>query len=140
MLVTLLCRWSLYITCIILSPRNAGMSGGKFANKAREPRSNGNKSLFQIRTAKSRVSRILDKLLTFTHRYHILNVYSIFNGRYPEILIKGPFGAPSQDFNKFDILLLIGLGIGATPFISITKDVLNNIKANDLERVRQITK
>lgn len=60
--------------------------------------------------------------------------YEQQNAGYPEILIKGPFGAPSQDFNKYDILLLIGLGIGATPFVSITKDVLNNIKANDLER------
>jgi len=31
--------------------------------------------------------------------------------------------------------LLIGLGIGATPFISILKDLLNNIKPNDIEAV-----
>ncbi|KAM7527858.1 hypothetical protein LguiB_031268 [Lonicera macranthoides] len=48
--------------------------------------------------------------------------------RYPTILIKGPYGAPAQSYHKYDILLLIGLGIGATPFISIIKDLLNNIK------------
>lgn len=45
---------------------------------------------------------------------------------FPTIWIKGPFGAPAQDYTKFDILLLIGLGIGATPFVSIIKDLLNN--------------
>ncbi|CAI9297887.1 unnamed protein product [Lactuca saligna] len=45
---------------------------------------------------------------------------------YPKIIIKGPYGAPAQDYRKYDILLLIGLGIGATPFISILKDLLNH--------------
>ena len=46
----------------------------------------------------------------------------------PRLLIDGPYGAPAQEYNKYDVLLLIGLGIGATPLISIVKDVLNNIK------------
>lgn len=41
------------------------------------------------------------------------------------IIIKGPYGAPAQNYKKYDILLLVGLGIGATPFISIIKDILN---------------
>ncbi|MQM04978.1 hypothetical protein Taro_037786 [Colocasia esculenta] len=45
----------------------------------------------------------------------------------PKLLIDGPYGAPSQDYTKYDVLLLVGLGIGATPFISILKDLLNNI-------------
>ncbi|PIA59476.1 hypothetical protein AQUCO_00400393v1 [Aquilegia coerulea] len=49
---------------------------------------------------------------------------------FPRVLIKGPYGAPAQSYNKYDILLLIGLGIGATPFISILKDLLNHIKPN----------
>ncbi|KAL3829155.1 hypothetical protein ACJIZ3_017957 [Penstemon smallii] len=44
---------------------------------------------------------------------------------FPKILVKGPYGAPAQNYKKYDILLLIGLGIGATPFISIIKDILN---------------
>ncbi|KAJ7950337.1 Respiratory burst oxidase [Quillaja saponaria] len=56
--------------------------------------------------------------------------YEYSQASYPRILIKGPFGAPAQNFKKYDILLLIGLGIGATPFISILKDLLNNIKPN----------
>ncbi|VFQ98121.1 unnamed protein product [Cuscuta campestris] len=45
---------------------------------------------------------------------------------FPAILIKGPYGAPAQNYKKYDILLLIGLGIGATPFISIIKDILHS--------------
>ncbi|KAK1584283.1 hypothetical protein Q3G72_031540 [Acer saccharum] len=48
--------------------------------------------------------------------------------RLPRLLIDGPYGAPAQDYKKYDVILLVGLGIGATPLISIVKDVLNNIK------------
>ncbi|KAL9277012.1 hypothetical protein ACSQ67_025432 [Phaseolus vulgaris] len=50
------------------------------------------------------------------------------NFRYPKILIKGPYGAPAQSYKNYDVLLLIGLGIGATPMISILKDLLNQMK------------
>ncbi|XP_022944089.1 putative respiratory burst oxidase homolog protein H [Cucurbita moschata] len=50
--------------------------------------------------------------------------------KYPHILIKGPYGAPAQNYKNYDILLLIGLGIGATPMISILKDLLNHVKTN----------
>ncbi|KAF3340122.1 respiratory burst oxidase protein B [Carex littledalei] len=45
----------------------------------------------------------------------------------PKLLIDGPYGSPAQDYKNYDVLLLVGLGIGATPFISILKDLLNNI-------------
>ncbi|KAG2321243.1 hypothetical protein Bca4012_055817 [Brassica carinata] len=44
----------------------------------------------------------------------------------PKFLVDGPYGAPAQDYRNYDVLLLIGLGIGATPFISILKDLMNN--------------
>ena len=56
-------------------------------------------------------------------------VYLTFfsNDSLPKLLIDAPYGAPAQDYRKYDVLLLVGLGIGATPFISILKDLLNNI-------------
>nr|ADR70884.1 respiratory burst oxidase F [Manihot esculenta] len=51
----------------------------------------------------------------------------------PKLLIDGPYGAPAQDYRKYDVLLLVGLGIGATPFISILKDLLNNIVKTEQE-------
>ncbi|KAL4303719.1 hypothetical protein GQ457_10G011200 [Hibiscus cannabinus] len=53
---------------------------------------------------------------------------------FPIIFIKGPCGAAAQNYKKFDILLLIGLGIGATPFISIIKDLLSNIKPESKDK------
>jgi respiratory burst oxidase len=61
------------------------------------------------------------KLIVFLYVRHSL----------PKLLVDGPYGAPAQDFRNYDVLLLVGLGIGATPFISILRDLLNNIKLAD---------
>lgn len=53
------------------------------------------------------------------------------NPNFPRVLIDGPYGAPAQDYKKYDVVLLVGLGIGATPMISIVKDIVNNMKANE---------
>ncbi|KAL1814525.1 hypothetical protein ACET3Z_017099 [Daucus carota] len=50
------------------------------------------------------------------------------NPNFPRVLIDGPYGAPAQDYKKYDVVLLVGLGIGATPMISIVKDIVNNMK------------
>ncbi|KAA8541035.1 hypothetical protein F0562_024998 [Nyssa sinensis] len=58
-------------------------------------------------------------------------IYSLFQEaivsagtvEHPKMYIDGPYGAASQDHVKYDILVLIGLGIGVTPFISVLKDV-----------------
>ncbi|KAJ7538657.1 hypothetical protein O6H91_11G058400 [Diphasiastrum complanatum] len=53
--------------------------------------------------------------------------------RFPALHIDGPYGAPAQDYKKYDVLLLVGLGIGATPFISILKDMLNHVRKAEEE-------
>ncbi|KAF3324498.1 respiratory burst oxidase protein A [Carex littledalei] len=56
----------------------------------------------------------------------------------PKLLIDGPYGAPAQDYKNYDVLLLVGLGIGATPFISILKDLLHNmIKMEEQDEARE---
>ncbi|GMY36510.1 respiratory burst oxidase homolog protein E-like isoform X1 [Fagus crenata] len=49
----------------------------------------------------------------------------------PRLLVDGPYGAPAQDYKNYDVLLLVGLGIGATPFISILRDLLNNTRPEE---------
>lgn len=66
---------------------------------------------------------VISQVLLISHQNH---------HRFPKILIRGPYGAPAQNYKKYDILLLIGLGIGATPFISIIKDLLNQIRPNEV--------
>ncbi|KAK3119038.1 hypothetical protein QOZ80_9BG0712690 [Eleusine coracana subsp. coracana] len=53
------------------------------------------------------------------------------NPSFPKVLIDGPYGAPAQDYKQYDVVLLVGLGIGATPMISIIKDIINNMKQLD---------
>ncbi|KAK9080589.1 hypothetical protein SSX86_000347 [Deinandra increscens subsp. villosa] len=59
--------------------------------------------------------------------------YQDDNPNFPKVLIDGPYGAPAQDYKKYDVVLLVGLGIGATPMISIVKDIVNNMKAKQDE-------
>lgn len=42
-----------------------------------------------------------------------------------EVHIAGPFGAPAQHIDQFDRLVLIGGGVGATPFCSVVKSLDN---------------
>lgn len=47
---------------------------------------------------------------------------------YPKVYIDGPYGAASQDHVKYEVVVLIGLGIGATPFISVLKDIGDRVQ------------
>lgn len=42
----------------------------------------------------------------------------------PRIFVDGPYGAPCQQFDHFSTVMLIGAGIGITPFASILRDLL----------------
>ncbi|CAE6225652.1 unnamed protein product [Arabidopsis arenosa] len=57
------------------------------------------------------------------------------NFDFPRIMIDGPYGAPAQDYKKYEVVLLIGLGIGATPMISIIKDIINNTETKELSQL-----
>ena len=46
-------------------------------------------------------------------------------------MIDGPYAASAQDYKKYEVVLLIGLGIGATPMVSILKDIINNLKSKE---------
>ncbi|XP_021286943.1 respiratory burst oxidase homolog protein A-like [Herrania umbratica] len=55
--------------------------------------------------------------------------------QYPKIYIDGPYGAASQDHIKYDIVVMVGLGIGVTPFISILKDFASRVKKPNINHV-----
>lgn len=38
-------------------------------------------------------------------------------------MIDGPFGSASEDFQKYEVAILVGAGIGVTPFASILKSI-----------------
>lgn len=40
------------------------------------------------------------------------------NRTMPRVMVDGPFGSASEDFLKYETVLLVGAGIGVTPFAS----------------------
>ncbi|KAG9289540.1 hypothetical protein G9A89_002313 [Geosiphon pyriformis] len=41
----------------------------------------------------------------------------------PRVMVDGPFGSASEDVFKFEVAMLVGAGIGVTPFASILKSI-----------------
>nr|AWK57838.1 NADPH oxidase [Aquilaria sinensis] len=85
----------------------------------------------QLRTVFSKVCQASDDGTSGLLRLDCAQGYN--NPNLPKVMIDGPYGAPAQDYKKYDVVLLVGLGIGATPMISIVKDIVNNIKAMEEE-------
>jgi respiratory burst oxidase len=48
------------------------------------------------------------------------------------VRIHGPLGAPAQDWAEFENLVLVGSGIGITPFASILKHILGEFQSKSL--------
>ncbi|XP_070539712.1 dual oxidase 1-like isoform X2 [Ptychodera flava] len=55
---------------------------------------------------------------------------NVTDGKYPKLYLDGPFGEGHQDWNKYEVSVLIGAGIGVTPFASILKDVVHQSKTS----------
>lgn len=58
----------------------------------------------------------------------------------PRIAVDGPFGTASEDVFSYEVVMLVGAGIGVTPFASILKSVwykyCNNATNLRLKKVR----
>ncbi|KAK2463316.1 hypothetical protein APHAL10511_004627 [Amanita phalloides] len=48
---------------------------------------------------------------------------SLLNRTLPRVMVDGPFGSASEDFLNYETVLLVGAGIGVTPFASILKSI-----------------
>ncbi|OCF37561.1 hypothetical protein I316_00687 [Kwoniella heveanensis BCC8398] len=59
----------------------------------------------------------------------------------PRVMIDGPFGSASEDFTKYETVLLVGAGIGVTPFASILKSIwyrMNNFGNDKKTRLSKV--
>lgn len=52
------------------------------------------------------------------------------NKNLPRVMVDGPFGSASEDFLNYETILLVGAGIGVTPFASILKTIWYSINDN----------
>lgn len=65
------------------------------------------------KAAESRVSRVVR---TRTNPPNL-------NATLPRVMVDGPFGSASEDYLKYETVLLVGAGIGVSPFASILKSI-----------------
>jgi len=65
------------------------------------------------------------------------NIRTAQNGK-PILKIDGPFGASSQEVFNFEVVMLIGAGIGVTPFASILKSVLYTLLGSGQLKLRKV--
>ncbi|KAJ7503552.1 NADPH oxidase isoform 1 [Mycena galericulata] len=56
----------------------------------------------------------------------------------PAVRIDGPYGAPAEDVFNFQVAVLVGAGIGITPFASILKDIWYRQRENRLGSLRRV--
>jgi NADPH oxidase len=56
----------------------------------------------------------------------------------PNVRIDGPYGAPAEDVFKHEVAVLIGAGIGVTPFASILKHIWYRQKKGTLGTLRRV--
>lgn len=59
----------------------------------------------------------------------------------PRVMVDGPFGSASEDFLNFEAVLLVGAGIGVTPFASILKSIwyrMNNLHHSKPTRLSKV--
>ncbi|KAJ7116568.1 NADPH oxidase isoform 1 [Mycena epipterygia] len=56
----------------------------------------------------------------------------------PAVRIDGPFGAPAEDVFNVEVAVLVGAGIGVTPFASILKDIWYRQRENRIGSLRRV--
>ncbi|GAA5905496.1 hypothetical protein JCM8208_004299 [Rhodotorula glutinis] len=59
-------------------------------------------------------------------------------GELPVIRVDGPYGAPAQDVFKAEVAILIGAGIGVTPFAAVLKNIWYMEQQHKLGALRRV--
>ncbi len=62
----------------------------------------------------------------WTHNFREIMAHRKNNGLpFPKVLVDGPFGEGHQDWFRFEVSVMVGGGIGVTPFASILKELVH---------------
>ncbi|GAA5824896.1 hypothetical protein JCM3770_005093 [Rhodotorula araucariae] len=70
--------------------------------------------------------------------YDVTQTALAAGGALPAIRVDGPFGAPAQDVFKAEVAILVGAGIGVTPFASVLKNIWYMERQNKLGALRRV--
>uniref|UniRef100_A0A670ZXG2 NADPH oxidase 1 n=1 Tax=Pseudonaja textilis TaxID=8673 RepID=A0A670ZXG2_PSETE len=55
------------------------------------------------------------------------------NSPMPRMMVDGPFGTASEDVFRYEVAMLVGAGIGVTPFASVLKSIWYKLQHGDQE-------
>ncbi|KAI9206972.1 ferric reductase NAD binding domain-containing protein [Polychytrium aggregatum] len=56
----------------------------------------------------------------------------------PVVMIDGPFGTASEDVFNYDVSVLVGAGIGVTPFASILKTIWYRLNHSSVKKLKKV--
>lgn len=62
---------------------------------------------------------------------NLIRAFEQQNSLIPRIEVDGPFGTASEDVFKYEVAVLVGAGIGVTPFASILKSIWFKLQHSD---------
>ncbi|KAM4799619.1 NADPH oxidase 1 isoform 2-T2 [Urocitellus parryii] len=62
---------------------------------------------------------------------NLIRVFEQQNSLIPRIEVDGPFGTASEDVFQYEVAVLVGAGIGVTPFASILKSIWFKLQHSD---------
>ena len=62
---------------------------------------------------------------TKTQMLHVVRVVFWHTDKTSQVFLDGPYGEGHQDWYKYEVAVLVGGGIGVTPFASILKDLVH---------------
>ena len=74
---------------------------------------------------------------TFNFREHY-NPVNLRGQPYPKLFIDGPFGEGHQDWFRYEVSILVGGGIGVTPFASILKELVHRFNIGARVECRKV--
>lgn len=57
-----------------------------------------------------------------------------------QVNVDGPFGAPAQNHKDYNVMILVGAGIGVTPFASVLNDLLDHMKKSRCANCGHVTR
>jgi len=89
-------------------------------------------------TSDAMKASIKDEKTSYGTRGEFVEVLNEVANPLPRIRIDGPYGAPAEDVFNSEVAILVGAGIGVTPFASILKHIWYRQKRGSLGALRRV--
>jgi len=65
-------------------------------------------------------------------------IYNPNSSNHPPVVVTGPYGSPNETWSSFEIVIMVGGGIGVTPFAAILKDFIFRSKNDQSLKTKKL--